>query len=103
MRKFISTSLFTLLTVAPAIAAASPAGGESAAPTGVAGVLAAGTALVVSITALVRALRGDRRAKEAGEQAVEAHQLDTAANARATEATRWADRLANAQSDGPLR
>ena len=45
MRKFISTSLFTLLTVAPAIAAASPAGGESAAPTGVAGGLAAGTAL----------------------------------------------------------
>ena len=100
MRKFISTSLFTFLTVAPAIAAASPAGGESAAPTGVAGALAAGTALVVAITALVRALRGDRRAKEAGEQAVEAHQLATAANARATEATRWADRLANAQSDG---
>lgn len=47
MRKFISTSLFTLLTVAPAIAAASPAGGESAAPAGVAGALAAGCSVVM--------------------------------------------------------
>lgn len=100
MRKFISTSLFALLTIAPAIAAASPSATGDAPASGITGILAAGTALVVSATALVRAIRGDRRATAAGEQAAAAMVSADRAAARAETAGRWADRLANAQCDG---
>lgn len=98
MRKFVSASLFAAITAVPTLAlAAAPSGDVPT--TGIGGILAAGTALVVSVTALVRAVRGDRRAREAGEAATQAvATADQAARSAASVA--WADRIANAQSDG---
>lgn len=98
MRKFISASLFAAATLTPALALAS-SGAESV-PTGISGLIAAGTALVVAATALVQAIRGRAAVTSAAGTAARALVIARDASDRAGQAAAWADRLANAQSDG---
>lgn len=96
--------VIVVLTLIPSVAFASSSSSESE---GVLGIVAAITALVTAATALVSALRGGSRAKRADDRskraevsAAVADKKAELAESRAGAALAWADRLANAHSDG---
>ena len=89
-------ALLVLLTPAAAVAAPDAANGSP----GAAGLITAVTALIAAVTALVSALHGIAKARRAQASAAGASQKAASAEERSIRAMDWADRIANAHSDG---
>lgn len=100
MRKS-SILVATLVALIPSVALAAPEAAAAAqGSTGLAGLIAAATAAITAGAALLTSIRSARAAVRADQHAAASEARAVASEARATQAAKWADGLANAQSDG---
>lgn len=95
----MNSTIALLVLLTPAVAMAAPDAAASGSP-GVSGLITAIAALIASITALIAAISGIMKSRKAQASAAGAAKKAASAEERSTQAMDWADRIANAHSDG---